>query len=106
MSVERMLDLMTTLTLPEAVDVDLALHRYIALLESWARPAPDVIDQVSTAGGCYRRELVKCGKAKCKCASGELHGPYWYHYSYKPGGGQRKRYIGKELPAGVSLSSA
>jgi hypothetical protein len=101
MSIERMLDLMTTLTLPEAVDLDLALHKYITLLESWQRPAPSIVEQVSTAGGCYRFELVKCGKAKCKCAEGKLHGPYWYLYRYKSGGGQRKTYIGKERPQGI-----
>jgi hypothetical protein len=26
----------------------------------------------------YRLEMVKCGKLACRCASGQLHGPYWY----------------------------
>src|SRR5215210_5047871 len=99
MSVDRLLNLITTLTLAEAQAVDEALHAYIAQLEAWQRPAPNVVEQHSTGGGCYRLELVKCGKAGCKCADGALHGPYWYHYSYKQGGGQRKTYIGKQRPA-------
>lgn len=52
----------------------------------------------------YRRylqlERVKCGKKACKkCASGELHGPYWYLYRpKKDGSGRTSEYIGKELP--------
>src|SRR3954454_4639932 len=28
----------------------------------------------------YRLESIRCGKEKCKCARGTLHGPYWYSY--------------------------
>jgi len=47
-----------------------------------------------------RLERVKCGKKTCKkCASGELHGPYWYLYRPKPNGpGRTSEYIGKALP--------
>ena len=45
----------------------------------------------------YQSELVKCGKANCRCATdGQLHGPYWYAYRK-----QRQKlkswYVGKEL---------
>jgi hypothetical protein len=45
-------------------------------------------------------ELVKCGKKGCnKCASGELHGPYWYLYRPKENGpGRTSEYVGKLLP--------
>jgi hypothetical protein len=45
-------------------------------------------------------ERVKCGKKGCKkCASGELHGPYWYLYRPKEnGGGRTSEYVGKVLP--------
>src|SRR5918994_4134606 len=45
-------------------------------------------------------ERVKCGKKACKkCASGELHGPYWYLYRPKEtGSGRTSEYIGKVLP--------
>jgi len=45
-------------------------------------------------------ERVKCGKKGCKkCASGVLHGPYWYLYRPKEnGGGRTSEYVGKMLP--------
>jgi hypothetical protein len=45
-------------------------------------------------------ERVKCGKKGCKkCASGELHGPYWYLYRPKENGpGRTSQYVGKTLP--------
>jgi hypothetical protein len=45
-------------------------------------------------------ERVKCGKKGCKkCASGELHGPYWYLYRPKEKGpGRTSEYVGKVLP--------
>ncbi len=45
----------------------------------------------------YRLERVRCGSKKCKCASGELHGPYWYVY-WTEGGRTRSQYVGKKLP--------
>jgi hypothetical protein len=57
------------------------------------RPAPR---------GCYRRELVRCGKPNCHCAAGEGgHGPYWYWYGRDTSSQLTSRYIGKRLgPAG------
>jgi hypothetical protein len=45
----------------------------------------------------YRQELVRCGKQDCKCAAGELHGPYWYAY-WREGGRTKSQYVGKTLP--------
>lgn len=45
----------------------------------------------------YRLERVRCGSQKCKCAAGELHGPYWYVY-WTEGGRTRSQYVGKKLP--------
>jgi hypothetical protein len=42
---------------------------------------------------------VKCGKPGCKCASGALHGPYWYEF-WREGGKVRKRYHGKRIKSG------
>ena len=56
-------------------------------------------------GGRYLRlERVKCGKKGCKkCAEGELHGPYWYLYRPKKGGGGRtSEYVGKALPEAMA----
>ena len=45
-------------------------------------------------------ERVKCGKKGCiKCASRELHGPYWYLYRPKVNRpGRTSEYVGKVLP--------
>jgi hypothetical protein len=54
-----------------------------------------------TGSGRYLElEHVKCGKKGCKkCASGELHGPYWYLYRPKKDApGRTSEYVGKVLP--------
>lgn len=46
----------------------------------------------------YRLEPVTCGKPGCtRCP----HGPYWYAY-WREDGRVRSRYIGRNLPPGVS----
>ena len=32
------------------------------------------------APGAVCAQMVRCGKKNCKCARGELHGPYFYHF--------------------------
>jgi hypothetical protein len=58
-------------------------------------PTSFVIDGVR-----YYQQGRRCGKRTCKCAAGQLHGPYWYA---RPTGNRRtkKRYIGTELPAEI-----
>src|SRR6185503_5656681 len=100
MTFDQMLSSIDTLTLPEAKKLDEALHAYIALVEQWQRPGPNVLEQIINAGGCYRLELVNCGKCK-NCAGGPSHGPYWYRYTYDSSRKRkRKTYIGKQRPEG------
>src|SRR5437667_5081088 len=40
-----------------------------------ARQLPDV---EGTVRGALQRQMRRCGKAGCRCAEGELHGPYMY----------------------------
>jgi hypothetical protein len=67
------------------------------------RPDRVVVESRSEREGCYQRELVKCGKARCKrCKRKPTHGPYWYLYQWLPGkhgarGRLRSTYIGKEF---------
>jgi len=58
----------------------------------------EVVEERRTDHRTYRLEGVRCGKEKCKCAGGELHGPYWYAY-WSEGGGTRSKYIGKNPPS-------
>ena len=43
--------------------------------------------------GAICEQFVKCGKAGCRCESGELHGPYHYLFYRDDLGKQRKKYI-------------
>ncbi len=42
--------------------------------------------------GTVHTQYVRCGKQNCKCARGELHGAYFYHF-VRVGGKLRKRYL-------------
>jgi hypothetical protein len=63
-----------------------------------------VLEEQKTKHKTYRLESVRCGKQKCRCASGELHGPYWYAY-WSEGGKTRSMYLGKKKPTREYRSS-
>lgn len=42
--------------------------------------------------GSLHAELKRCGSPTCRCARGELHGPYWSH-RWREGGRQRRQYV-------------
>jgi hypothetical protein len=48
----------------------------------------------------YRLESIRCGKEKCKCSRGKLHGPYWYSYT-RVKDKVTSQYIGKTLPRNI-----
>jgi hypothetical protein len=48
----------------------------------------------------YRLESIRCGKEKCKCARGKLHGPYWYSYT-RVKDKVTSQYVGKRLPKDI-----
>ena len=55
----------------------------------------DMVDDVDVGGsGTVVKEKVKCGKSGCKCASGELHGPYLYRYYRDESGTVKSEYVG------------
>jgi hypothetical protein len=45
-----------------------------------------------TLPGTVHTQWVRCGKSSCRCARGELHGPYHYHF-WRENGRLRKRYV-------------
>lgn len=55
-----------------------------------------VVEERTEGRTTFRLELRTCGKGNCKCARGELHGPYWYAYQRKKGK-LTSRYVGKNL---------
>ena len=60
-----------------------------------------VVDSFREGDTRYLLEYVKCGRAasgKCrKCREGELHGPYWYSYTWD-GKKMISKYHGKARP--------
>jgi uncharacterized protein DUF6788 len=52
----------------------------------------DTLPKIAAYGGTVHRQFVKCGKASCKCARGELHGAYYYHF-VRVNGKLKKRYL-------------
>lgn len=57
------------------------------------------LDRFTLEGLTYYQQGRKCGRAGCKCQSGELHGPYWYTRNVDNG---RVQYIGKDLPPAIA----
>ncbi len=79
------------------------VERYISALLAAQLEIPlvqkanrEVIDRRSLKGVSFQLERVKCGKKTCKCAKGELHGPYWYAY-WRNGKRVNSKYIGRSL---------
>lgn len=52
-------------------------------------------------GVTYYAEGRKCGKAGCRCQSGDLHGPYWYKRDQVDG---KVTYLGKTLPDDLAVA--
>lgn len=57
----------------------------------------EVTREPSLAKKNAREEFRKCGKANCRCARGELHGPYLY-LQYREGGKVKRQYLGLGKP--------
>ncbi len=68
------------------------------------KPGRELIEVGRHGAKCYRFEKTRCGKKGCRCAAGELHGPYWYAY-YRENGRMRCEYVGKKLPEQASLEN-
>ena len=63
-----------------------------------ARALPDV---EATLRGALHRQMRRCGKAGCRCAEGERHGPYSY-VSVRTDDGSRLLYVPAEAVAAVT----
>src|SRR3954452_8870646 len=50
------------------------------------------LPKVDPLPGVVCPQFVRCGTPGCKCATGDLHGPYWYRF-WREGGRLRKAYI-------------
>jgi hypothetical protein len=71
-----------------------------ALLARRARLAARLPDVEGVLVGSLTEQARRCGRADCRCASGEPHGPYAY-FTPKPAGRGRARYVPAGLVAAV-----
>jgi Family of unknown function (DUF6788) len=53
--------------------------------------------------GAVVAQMVRCGKPSCKCARGELHGPYFYRF-WRTGRRLRKTYVRKSEAAAIKAA--
>ena len=67
-----------------------------ALAARRARLAARLPDVTGVLVGSLTEQTRRCGRADCRCAGGEPHGPYAY-FTPKPAGRGRARYV----PAGL-----
>ena len=91
-----------SLKLEQLRDLDAWLHGLIRKSEAAERRGSsrcEIVREQTIASKTYRLEGVRCGKQGCRCADGELHGPYWYAY-WSENGKTRSQYVGKKLPEG------
>ena len=56
--------------------------------------------------GALIAEYKRCGKPNCRCARGELHGPYYYRRWRDGDRRQRKEYVARERVPEVQLALA
>jgi hypothetical protein len=52
----------------------------------------DLFPKIGPRPGSLHAELKRCGRPNCRCARGELHGPYWYVHRWERGR-KRRRYV-------------
>jgi hypothetical protein len=96
---------MRTLSLRQLRRLDECLHELIRRTEEVNRAEPpssrmQPVAERTLDNKTYRLESIRCGKEKCKCARGKLHGPYWYSYT-RVKDKIISQYIGKKLPKDI-----
>lgn len=70
------------------------------LLTRRRRLAARLGDVEQVLSGALSEQTRRCGKPGCRCAGGQLHGPYAY-FVPRPAGRGRARYVPGELVAAV-----
>jgi hypothetical protein len=102
MSLTKIKHALRNLSLSQLKRLNQWLHELISNLEEAERakqlsPRKQTVAQQTLENQTYRLEGIRCGKEKCKCARGKLHGPYWYSYT-RIKDKVKSQYIGKKLP--------
>lgn len=76
------------------------LRHRIAQESGDERPNADA--QTEQPKGAICAQWKRCGRPNCRCASGQLHGPYYYRF-YREGGRLRKEYLSAKCPRNQRL---
>ena len=79
---------------------DMAGFSLRQLRERRRRIAREIPDLQAVIAGSLQEQRRRCGKEGCRCARGELHGPYLY-LSLRVGRRTRMLYVPAELAEGV-----
>jgi hypothetical protein len=80
---KKICDALETFDLPALREMDEYLHTLMEKLETCESPHTpnrEVVKTKQRPWGVLRLEKVQCGRERCKCVRGKLHGPYWYLY--------------------------
>lgn len=56
----------------------------------------------ATLPGYVESQMVRCGKSGCRCKRGQLHGPYFYLYSWSYGRSTKEYVRLSDVAAAVS----
>src|SRR5690242_3392708 len=67
-------------------------HRRCASTEMKKRQIVHKTANLDPLPGSLHTAFVRCGKPTCRCARGQLHGPYWRH-QWREGRHIRRRYV-------------
>lgn len=102
MSLIQIKQAVRSLSLGQLKRLDEWLHELIRKAEDVTQSeqihsSKQVIEERTVENKTYRLERIRCGKEKCKCARGQLHGPYWYSYT-RIKDKIKSQYIGKRPP--------
>jgi hypothetical protein len=93
--ISRIMRMVEDFTLDELRDLRFDLEERIEELRK-SSSAPARQAQASEPSVSVREEWKQCGKLNCKCAGGELHGPYLYEY-WREGDRVKSRYLGRAM---------
>jgi hypothetical protein len=85
---------------PHKIAEDMAGLSLRQLRERRRRIARQIPDLQAVIVGSLQEQRRRCGKEGCRCARGELHGPYLY-LSLRVGRRTRMLYVPAELAEGV-----
>ena len=79
--------------------------RHLSMSEGPVANSGGLSPKIVPLPGSLQLEWRSCGKAACRCARGEPHGPYFYRYWYEAGR-RRKRYVPRRHVAFVMAGIA